>query len=132
MTLSFTTVDLATGEFKNGFTVPNEKARDLNVPEGFGYVDGLQEIGSVYLLDGEIVARPDMGLLSNAHDAMAPHELLSITNIPPGTRLYGPELDLVIDDGFVEWTSAVAGRFTFVLIDFPYKNGAVNATFIGS
>jgi hypothetical protein len=129
MTLSFTTVDLATGEFKNGFTVPNEKARDLNVPEGFGYVDGLQEIGSMYLLDGEIVARPDMPLVTNAHDAMAPHELLSITNIPPGTRLYGPELDEIIEDGFVEWSSAVEGRFMLTLINFPYKNGVIDATF---
>ena len=51
MSLSFTTVIPETGEFKNGFSVPNEEARDLNIPEGMDYVDGLQEIGTTYLLD---------------------------------------------------------------------------------
>ena len=129
MSIAFTTYDLATGEFKNGFSVPNAETRDLNVAAGQGYIEGLQNIGASYLLDGEVVARPAMALVSNAGPAMVPHQLLSITNIPPGTRLLGAGLDLIIDDGFVEWTTAVGGRFTFTLLNFPYKNGVIDATF---
>jgi hypothetical protein len=129
MPVSFTTYELATGDFKAQYLVPNEAARDLNVPAGHGYIDGHQDVGGTYVDDTDVVERPEQTLTISDLDSLIVGELVTIAGIEPGSVLRVADYEGVVDDGFIEWTSAEEGTFQIMISRFPYKGVAVDATF---
>lgn len=129
MPISFTTYELATGEFKAQYLVPTEEARELNVPAGHGYIDGRQDIGSTYVDGTDVVARPEQSLVISDLDALTVGDLVTISGIEPGSAVRVADYEGVVDDGFIEWTSAEAGTFQIFITNFPYQGVAVDATF---
>lgn len=129
MPISFTTYALATGEFKAQYRVPTEEARDLNVPAGHGYIDGRQDIGGTYVDGEDVVARPEQALVISDLDALTVGDLVRIEGIESGSAVRVADYEGVVDDGFIEWTTAEAGTFQILITHFPHKGVAVDATF---
>lgn len=69
-----------------------------------------------YILDGEITERPTMPLVEEANDG----PLFHLTGIPVGTKVLFPDGEIIVDDGFIQWTSLVEGEYQFILTNFPY------------
>lgn len=59
-------------------------------------------------------------------------DVLRIENIPAGTQVDYPEGSLVVDDGYIEWSSLTPGSTSFSFINFPYLELIINATVTGS
>lgn len=77
-----------------------------------------------YFKDGVPTERASMGLIfepRNPDDeeelTLEVGELLKISNIPVGTRLIAPGgTDIIVDDGFIEWSTEHPGMYGFWLI----------------
>lgn len=80
-----------------------------------------------YVVSGEVVTRPTMPLVINT-TSFAVAEIINVTGIPVGTTLYYPGGELVIDDGYFEWSSVESGEFKFTLANFPHRLETINAT----
>jgi hypothetical protein len=77
---------------------------------------------TVYAPLGVIQQRPVMPLVVTQNP-------FTITGIPTGTLVKYPGGELIVDDGFIEWSSAVPGEFAFQLSCFPYRDEVIYATF---
>jgi hypothetical protein len=71
---------------------------------------------------GAIVECPKMALTVTQNP-------FTITGIPTGTLVTYPGGELIVDDGFIEWSSVVPGNFAFQLSCFPYQDEVIYATF---
>lgn len=77
-----------------------------------------------YVKDGVPTERASMGLIFEPRNPdeeeeliLEVGELLRISNIPVGTRLIAPGgTDIIVDDGFIEWSTDHAGLYGFWLI----------------
>lgn len=50
-----------------------------------------------------------------------------VENIPAGTLVKYPDGELIIDDGFLEWTAIEPGKYMFHFENFPYLSETVHA-----
>ncbi len=89
-------------------------------------VDSLVDDEREYFLKGVRRNRPEMPLQFNT-PALEIEEVLRIDGIPAGTLATYPGGELVIDDGYLEWSSLTVGTFTFTFVNFPYQEVIVNA-----
>lgn len=77
-----------------------------------------------YFKDGQPVERASMGLIFDPRNpddeeelVLEVGEVLKISNIPAGTRVIAPGgVDMIVDDGFIEWATDHAGMYGFWLI----------------
>ncbi len=74
-----------------------------------------------YLPNGVKTPRPDMKL-QVSKTTLRIGETLTISGIPKGARVVAQGVDETVNDGVLEWTSAVPlENFRFEFIMFPYK-----------
>lgn len=78
--------------------------------------------------EAAVQIRPSMELAINSTDLIV-NNYLTITNIPIGTVVKYPGGEITVDDGEIEWTTEDEGAYTFRLINFPYIEETVHATF---
>ena len=118
----------ATGKIYMAMSGPDEESIKIQLPlyDKAAYVIGeYLKSADWYLPGGKKTPRPDMELTPSA--AMVPvNEPFTIQGIPDGARVIGPGVDVTVDDGSVEWQSAVPGVFTFEVIHFPHKTQVVS------
>ncbi|UIS24594.1 hypothetical protein S21ZY_032 [Pseudomonas phage ZY21] len=57
-------------------------------------------------------------------------DILRIDGIPKGTELWYIDGTIIVDDGFIEWTTDTPGVFQFNLSLFPYATTRIYAEFI--
>tara|TARA_R110000868_G_scaffold313856_1_gene574857 strand:- start:1671 stop:2057 length:387 start_codon:yes stop_codon:yes gene_type:complete len=92
--------------------------------DGFTVKEGQCDDATQYW-DGERLAiRPIMNLDVSA-ETIKVDELFTINNIPSGTEVNYPNGSEIVDDGEVEWSTEVAGRFYFIFNNFPYQSESV-------
>lgn len=68
----------------------------------------------------EVVARPTMSL-SAPPLTVDVDEVMTITGVPVGAVVTHRDGETVVDDGSLEWSSNVVGRFYFAFDLFPYQ-----------
>jgi hypothetical protein len=117
------TVFSATGEQKKVFMGTLESLY-WNMEATDRYVEGNYD--HTYYLDGRTLrVRPEMPLTGG--DPVGTNEIWRIDGVPPGTTLSYLGSETTVDDNFVEWSSAVPGRFEFNFRNFPYQDVTVYA-----
>jgi len=128
--------DKETGRVLMSVVAPDEECVRLQITDeekqGI-YFD--QEVNGreFYIVNGEVQARPKMGLFyshePDEHDTVRldVNEMLRIDNIPVGTVVVHPQGETVVDDGFIEWSSVGLGSHSFRLEKFPYQEVNVYA-----
>lgn len=98
------------------------------------------EVGSLHFSEGvtsavlythytdgaSLLVRPEMKLQYYLQGEV--NKPWQISQIPVGTEVKFPNGSMVVDDGYIEWYSAVPGEFLFTLTNFPYADATVNAT----
>lgn len=80
-----------------------------------------------YFKDGQPIERASMGLIYEPRNpdedeelVLETGELLKVTNIPAGTRVIAPgSVDMIVDDGYIEWATDHAGMYGFWFIGGP-------------
>lgn len=128
------TYELATGRILMIAIGPDEDFLHLQIlgkEDTQGVFVGAANMKTQYVVEGALADRPVMPLvLSKTGDPieLALHEELSVTDVPPGTRLYHPAgVEDDIQDGFIEWASESAGDFTLSFMCFPYQEVVLHA-----
>lgn len=89
-------------------------------------VEGVGDPGAHYILDGAITPRPVMPVTVSG--PVAVDEDWEITGIPAGALVTYPDGAVVVDDGFIQWSSAVPGEFKFTVELWPYLPKVVYAS----
>ena len=112
-----------TGEIYMAMSGPDEESIRIQLPlyDKADYILGeYLKSADWYLPEGVKTPRPTMQLTQSA--VMVPiDESFVIQGIPVGSRVIGPNVDVTVNDGSVEWQSAVPGEFQFEVIHFPHK-----------
>lgn len=103
-------------------TVPQQ------LQEGETYILGNADDSLHYIDNYQVVARPDMNLNYENRDFTV-NEIFRVEGIPEGCAVVFPNGEIVVDDGFIEWTSSVTGKFLFYLRAFPFKDIFIYANF---
>jgi hypothetical protein len=77
-----------------------------------------------YVKNGAAAIRPVMPItqLKNGRT-------ITFKNIPKGTLVNFPGTKLRVDDGFVQWSTAEGGEYTFRFTNFPYQEVEIDASF---
>jgi hypothetical protein len=120
--IRFVAYDPLTGAINSVFYAPQVEG-NLRPGEAALVVDNPIDADKFYVsgLDSTpaLAARPVMPLVfPEDGDVDVPYE---ITGIPEGTVVTFPGGTVMVDDGFVEWTSEVEGSFRFMFVNFPYQ-----------
>ncbi len=89
-------------------------------------VEGIGDEKNHYLVDGVITPRPAMPVTVSG--PVSVNDDWEITGIPVGTLVTYPGGSVVVDDGFIQWSSAVPGEFKFTLDLWPYLPKVVYAS----
>ena len=120
--------DQATGEISRYLSVPATSILS-NVAEGEAYLETESFPNSLveYVSEGVLTPRPTMSLVQSTAGLMTT-ETLTISGIPPGTLVQYPGGEVMVDDGYIDWSSASEGTFNFRFINFPYQEAVLNAT----
>lgn len=100
----------------------------IQAQSGESVIDSPGDDATQYVVDGAVVDRPTFSLQPNATE-LTPSQTFRVDNIPAGTSVKYPDGDVVIDDGFLEWTSAVEGIYSFTFRNFPYAEEIIYAEF---
>lgn len=77
-----------------------------------------------YILGGQFTPRPIMGL-DIPTLAVGVGEPVVIDGVPPDTTCYHPDGVSTIDDGQVEWSATLPGRYQLRFENFPYRDAEV-------
>ena len=117
------TIFSSTGRQKKVFTGTLESL-GWNMEESDLYVEGNYD-HTHYVEDGQLKVRPIMSL--SGGESVGVDEIWRVDGIPPGTTLTYLESRIVVDDGFIEWSSTVPGRFEFHFSNFPYQDATLYA-----
>lgn len=99
----------------------NATSIEANRPVGASHMfaDNV-DIGTQYVLAGEIADRPAMAL-SALPGIIGIDEEFVVTGFPSGTECHHIDGISTIDDGSLEWESDVEGVFSFRCLAFPYQ-----------
>lgn len=99
----------------------------MNLQVGLGdqVLEGQGDPQRHYVVDGAITPRPAMPVTVSG--PVSVNEDWEINGIPAGTLVTYPGGSVVVDDGFIQWSSAVPGEFKFTLDLWPYLPKVVYA-----
>ena len=111
-----------TGEIYVTMTGPNEASVRAQFPlyDDAVFVPESIDAKLWYLPNGVKTARPTMTLTASA-TTVPINTPFTVTGIPTGARVIGSGVDEVVNDGDIQWQSAVPGSFSFEFILFPFK-----------
>lgn len=116
--IDYTVYDNATGEIvKSGSCVDSDLS--LQSISGQSVAQGKFDDASEYYNGFDFVDRPKMSLTVSATIAEINEEIV-ISNIPEGTVVHYIDGSETVNDGIIEWSSVIAGMFTFIFVNFPY------------
>ncbi|MGH1374430.1 MAG: hypothetical protein ACRBBW_20505 [Cellvibrionaceae bacterium] len=113
----------ASGEIVMAITVPTMADLLLQWVVGYEVLDlpePLENTADWYVVEGEIMPRPDMGIVG-VQTSLEVNELMECTNIPEGVQLRYPGGEAVVAGGGFSWGAAEKGSYRFELTKFPYK-----------
>lgn len=100
------------------------------IPDGVGVLHSdvvdMQGCDKYFVIDGALVLRPAMEL--DFPESVLVDEVWRIEGIPSGAGVSHPDGLITVDDGYVNWSSAVAGTFRFFITCFPYIEREVYVT----
>ena len=113
------------GEISRTVYVPTVDDLVIQCNDGESYLPG-ELSPDHYIKDGEVVQRPTMDLTVSSTE-LEVDEVLRIENIPEGSKVFHPEGELIVDDGYIEWSSVEPGTYLFRFENFPYMEEEVNA-----
>ena len=98
----------------------------------------IQQFGDFLLVEGEADLHRDyydaeIGAATPrpAFELEVSQNPFRVGNIPPGTKVRYPGGEVIVDDGFIEWTAVEPGSYAFHFENFPYLTETVYAL-IGS
>lgn len=78
-------------------------------------------------VEEEAVLRPEMPLaIPNSGTVGQPYR---VEGIPEGTTLHYPGGEVVVNDGYFEWSTVESGTYKFRLENFPYQEVKIDADF---
>ena len=118
----------STGEILGTITSSDMDGLNAQAVEGNAVILGEFDGAEFYVQAGATVSRPSMSLtITQPADHVGGN--FYVDNIPAGTQALGPNFDVIIDDGYLEWYSMELGDFQILLLNFPYKEESVSATF---
>lgn len=115
-------------------TAPDEEGVQIQImgreTELGVYMEAL-DMQTQYLVDGEPVDRPVMALGSthplSESVQLKVGEVIEVTGIPKGAKVYHPEGMIQVDDGFIDWGSDTPGTYQLHLVHAPYQEVTINA-----
>lgn len=90
----------------------------------------------MYVLNGEPASRPSMGLIYKVDEtpvensgfiSLTPNAILRVENIPTGSVVTHATGELVVDDGYIEWSAVMPGSYSFRITNFPLQEIELNA-----
>ncbi|MCW7551069.1 hypothetical protein NX722_28355 [Endozoicomonas gorgoniicola] len=119
--------EVDSGRLEMIITAPRKEDIDLQLTgrTGFRAYYGDVKDGQ-YIVEGSPVLRPVMGLTVSSTE-LTIAKVLRVDNIPKGTKVFHPEGEVVVDDGFIEWYSVEPGTYLFRFENFPYMEEEINA-----
>lgn len=116
----------STGEILRRCEVP-WSALMAQLRDGETYILGDADDSKFFIENYQVTPRPLMPIQVAKNEVMV-GEPFRIEGIPSGCKVFYPNGNLVVDDGYIEWSSAVTGRFTFRLKCFPFREVSVYAS----
>lgn len=124
---NYTVYDPTTGDIK--FNLIGSVVEG-DVPEGLEVVEGQYDSQQYYFDSGEFIERPVMQP-TYSPEQVPVGEYFLVENIPEGVTLTTPDAQqIVIDDGFFEWSTDFPGNYQFELTKHPYLSRTITAVFV--
>jgi len=100
----------------------------LAANEKFVPTPEVYQVGEVYFdrAAGEVKTKPTMPITVSKR-TLAVDEVIIIDNIPSGAKVDYPDGSITVNDGFIQWESAIEGSFVFQITKSPYKTEVILA-----
>lgn len=86
--------------------------------------DGPVRFENHFVSNGEVMPRPEMDL-SLDKSAVAVNEIVTISGVPQGCEVVFDDELHTINDGVMEWSSAVAGSYELLFSFFPFREEVI-------
>ena len=86
------------------------------------------DLFSMYVHNGEILVRPEMGVKIPSGRMLRVGESVVIADIPEGTIVTCPDGSEVVDDGILEWPTHSSGTYIFTLTNAPFVEQQIIVT----
>lgn len=88
--------------------------------------DEMYDSMEVYIENGEPVDRPAMPWESGDVELVV-GEVFRLDGIITGSLVHHPGGSLIVNDGFIEWSTITPGQYSIYVTNFPYKEVKFNA-----
>lgn len=122
----FIVYTVATGLIKRTGTAPINMI-SIQAGAGEAVIEGVADVNSQYILDGEITNKPVFPSVINKNTVNADSiDEINITNVPPGTWMLlvsdenGIRVAEIVDDGDIDLVFDIDGQYKLSLSCFPY------------
>lgn len=125
--MNYTVYNPATGDIE--FNIIGSVVEG-DVPEGFAVAEGKFD-SQQYIYDTSqqtFIERPVLSLQYST-DPVTVDTYFRIDGIPEGATVAYPGGSLVVDDGFIEWTTDIPGNHTFTVTAPPHLPQTITVTF---
>ena len=118
--IDITYYDGESGEIISTATLSNVQEAIDYKPDGAQILEGVRGTAKQeYVYNGKLQAKQSMGAQLSGPE-IAINEEVSISNIPTGARVYFTGGMEIVDDGLIEWSSDVPGRFLLLVVHPMY------------
>jgi len=120
--MEYSLVKNSTGQIiSTGFNAEHDAILDQN-PDCTIYQGRYRD--DEYYYNNGFIERPVMNL-SISSNQIEEGETLTINGIPEGANITFVDGSIIVNDGVIEWSSDIAGKYLFYIDKFPYRNEVI-------
>lgn len=116
--IDYLVYDVITGRILKCGSCP-ESMLYLQAHEGLEIKTGHADNSKQYVLDGKVVNKPNFPV-SIDKTTVVPGELVTINNVPIGTKAFVDGEMFTVDDGSLSLTFDIEGEYKILMDCFPY------------